>query len=119
MSWSSIPPGSSRLYWGWRGNAGRKLLVAKSVITAAIRALPSDAVAGHAPDIFVHAHLADTESATALPTKWEVLPAAVAFADKLAALSSFASSTMFGVQLVHPLLYDSGRKTEARCRLVV
>jgi len=44
----------------------------------AIRALPGNGIAGHAPNIFLHALLADTETATASPAKRKFLAAAVA-----------------------------------------
>lgn len=47
----------------------RLLLIAEAVLLAAIRALPGDAVAGHAPQIDVHARLADMKAAAAAPAK--------------------------------------------------
>jgi len=34
-----------------------------------IRALPGDSIAGHTPEVFLHTILANTKSASALPTK--------------------------------------------------
>jgi hypothetical protein len=45
------------------------LLVAEPVLGAAIGTLPGDAVAGHAPDILIHAGLADAEAAAAAPAE--------------------------------------------------
>jgi len=61
------------------------LLIAEPVLAAAIGALPGDAVARHAPHIFVHAGLADAETAAALPAKGERLPATVALLNRVAA----------------------------------
>jgi hypothetical protein len=60
-------------------------------MSAAIGALPSDTVAAHAPYIFIHADLADAESATALPTKGERLPAAMTLLGRWASSSMFAA----------------------------
>lgn len=67
------------------------LLITETVLSAAIGALPGDPVAGHAPDIFVHAGLADAESASASPAKEEFLPAAVALLKRFAAPVSFSN----------------------------
>lgn len=69
------------------------LLIAKTVLSTAIGALPGDPVAGHAPDIFMHAGLADAESTSALPAKREFLPAAVALLERFAAPASFSNWT--------------------------
>jgi len=53
-------------------------LIPKSVLLAAIRALPGDAVTGHSPDIFVHARLADGKSAPASPAEGKNVITAVA-----------------------------------------
>jgi hypothetical protein len=58
--------------------AVRILLITESVHPAAIGALPGDMVAGHAPDIFLHACLADGEPAAAAPTEPEDAITAVA-----------------------------------------
>ena len=47
------------------------LLVAVSVLPAAIRALPGNAVAGHAPLVFIHALLAHGKPAPAGPAEPE------------------------------------------------
>jgi len=52
-------------------------LIAESVLLAAVGTLPGDAIAGHAPQVLVHALLADAESATALPAEHEALSAAL------------------------------------------
>ena len=52
-------------------------LVAKTVLLAAVRALPGDAVAGHAPHIFIHARLTDSEAAPAGPAERGCFPAAM------------------------------------------
>ena len=54
------------------------LLVAETVLLAAVRALPGDAVAGHAPHVFVHARLTDSEAAPAGPAERGYFPAAMA-----------------------------------------
>ena len=53
------------------------LLIAEAVELAAVGALPGDMVARHAPDIFLHAALADFEPAAAAPAEAESLAAAV------------------------------------------
>ncbi len=63
------------------------LLVAKPVLVAAIRAFPGYAVAGHPPKVFLHARLANSETASTPPAKWKFVAAAVADAGALAALS--------------------------------
>jgi hypothetical protein len=45
------------------------LLIAETVHFTAIRALPGDMVAGHAPYVFLHAGLTDFETAAATPAK--------------------------------------------------
>lgn len=54
------------------------LLVAETVLLAAVRALPRDAVAGHAPHVFIHARLTDSEAAPTGPAEWCHIPAAMA-----------------------------------------
>jgi len=44
-------------------------LVAEAILVATIRTLPGDAIAGHAPNIFFHTFLTDTEPTSALPTE--------------------------------------------------
>jgi hypothetical protein len=68
-----------------------RLLITKTVLVAAIGALPGDPVAGHAPDILIHTGLADAESTSALPAKGKFLSAAVALLKRLAAPASFAN----------------------------
>lgn len=63
------------------------LLVAKTVLLAAVGALPGDTVAGHAPQVLVHAILADAEAAAAPPAEHERLPAALALLRGFAAPS--------------------------------
>jgi len=53
------------------------LLVAKTVLLAAVRALPGDAVAGHAPHVFIHTLLTDSETAPAGPAERGYFPAAM------------------------------------------
>ena len=53
------------------------LLVAETVHVAAVRALPGDAVARHAPEILFDAGLAYFEAAPAVPAEWEGPAAAV------------------------------------------
>jgi hypothetical protein len=64
------------------------LLVPKPVLIPAIRALPGNGIAGHAPDIFRHTFLADGETAAAAPAETKFFTAAVAPIIALAA--SFA-----------------------------
>ena len=47
------------------------LLVAKTILSAAIRTRPGDRIAGHSPHVFKHAILANTEPAAARPAKWK------------------------------------------------
>jgi hypothetical protein len=47
----------------------RPLLIAESVHFTAIRTLPGDVVAGHAPDVFLHTGLTDLEAAAATPAE--------------------------------------------------
>jgi len=54
-------------------------LVAESVLGTAVRALPVNSVAGHAPDIIQHASLANGKTAAAAPGKWYNLAAELAF----------------------------------------
>jgi len=55
-------------------------LVAVSVLVPAVRAGPGDAVAGHAPGVFMHAGLADGKPAPAAPAEHKGLFAAMALA---------------------------------------
>ena len=52
-------------------------MIAKPVLIAAVGALPGNAVAGHTPQILVHAILADTEAAAAMPAEQEFFSAAL------------------------------------------
>jgi hypothetical protein len=54
------------------------LLVAQTILPATIRTIPGNPVAGHPPEIFIHAVLADAETAPALPVKMRVLTATMA-----------------------------------------
>ena len=53
-------------------------LVAEAVLFAAVRALPCDPVAGHAPYVFIHTHLTDLKTAPTGPAERGNLPAAMA-----------------------------------------
>jgi hypothetical protein len=64
-----------------QGAAVVMLLVAEPVVFAAIRTLPGDGIAGHAPHVFQHTVLADAEPAATRPAEWKALTAAVADAD--------------------------------------
>jgi len=55
-----------------------QLLIAESILLSAVRALPGDGIAGHPPDIFFHAALADAETAAAMPAKGKLSAAAIA-----------------------------------------
>jgi hypothetical protein len=57
---------------------GLHLLIPEPVLAAAVRTLPGNAVAGHAPHILMHALLADHESAAAAPAEGDVLGTAMA-----------------------------------------
>jgi len=56
----------------------RPSLVAESILPSTVRALPGDGIAGHAPYIFFHTVLADTESTPALPAEGQFPAAAMA-----------------------------------------
>ena len=64
------------------------LLVPKPILVPAIRALPGDGIAGHPPDVFIHAFLTDMEAAPALPAKAKFPAAAVAQKAGLSAASA-------------------------------
>ncbi len=53
-------------------------LISESVLTAAIRALPGDAVTAHSPQVLFHTGHANGKSAPAPPAERKCLPAAVA-----------------------------------------
>jgi len=74
--------------------AGIKLLfslVPESVLLPAIGTLPRNSVAGHPPEVFMHASLADTESTATLPAKGENTTTAMAV--KYLCLSTFSPTT--------------------------
>ncbi|MFH2075915.1 MAG: hypothetical protein ABIJ57_11330, partial [Pseudomonadota bacterium] len=54
------------------------LLVSKTVLATAVRALPGNSIAGHSPEIFFHAVLAYGKSAPASPAERSCPVAAVA-----------------------------------------
>jgi hypothetical protein len=53
-------------------------LIPKPILVPTIRALPGDGVAGHPPNVFIHAFLTDVEAAAALPAKAKFPVAAMA-----------------------------------------
>jgi len=63
-------------------------LIPKPILIPAIRALPGNGIAGHAPDIFRHTFLANAETASAAPAETKFFTAAVA--PIIALLASFA-----------------------------
>jgi hypothetical protein len=65
-------------------------LIPEPVLIPAVRALPGNGVAGHAPDVFIHAFLADIETTSAAPTEAKFLAAAVALIAFLSAASALA-----------------------------
>ena len=60
-------------------------MVAKSILIAAVRALPGDGIAGHAPYVFMHTSLADIEATATAPAEAKFFAATVAL---IAALSA-------------------------------
>jgi hypothetical protein len=54
------------------------LLIPISVLFSTIRALPGNPIAGHTPDIRIHAVLANGKPAPAIPAKHKCLTAAMA-----------------------------------------
>jgi hypothetical protein len=52
-------------------------LIAKSVLFTTIRTLPGNPVAGHTPNIFIHAFLAYGKPASAIPAKHKGFTAAM------------------------------------------
>ena len=64
-------------------------LVPEPILIPAVRALPGDGIAGHAPDVFIHTFLADVETAATVPAESEFPSAAVAH--KTSLLSAFAA----------------------------
>lgn len=71
-------------------NSKIDLLVPKTVLVSAIRALPCDAVTRHSPYIFLHTFLADKKAAPTGPAKWKYSLAAMA-------LRCFHSAAFFPV----------------------
>jgi hypothetical protein len=63
-------------------------LIAETVLIPAVGALPGNAVAGHAPQILMHAILTNAEPAAALPAEHEFLAAAHALQGAFATPSS-------------------------------
>ncbi len=55
-----------------------ELLVPKPILLPTVRALPCDAVTGHAPHVFIHADLTNSETTPAGPTKRGDFPATMA-----------------------------------------
>ena len=53
-------------------------MVPEPILIPAVRALPGDGIAGHAPDVFIHTFLADVETAATAPAEAKLLAAAVA-----------------------------------------
>ena len=64
---SNVLENSISLIW-WR-NYDARSLVAKTILSSAIRTRPGDCIAGHSPHVFKHAILANTEPAAARPAK--------------------------------------------------
>ena len=52
-------------------------LVAEAILSAAIRTLPGDPVAGHTPHIFQHTHLTNAKAASAGPAERKYTAAAI------------------------------------------
>jgi hypothetical protein len=74
-------------------------MISESVLIPAIRALPGDPIAGHAPYIFLHARLANTETAAAPPAERK-FPAA-AMAKLHTAFATFLPVGRFGSWFIH------------------
>jgi hypothetical protein len=72
-------------------------LVAESILPATVRALPGDGIAGHAPDIFLHTVLADTESTPAVPAEGKFPAAAMAKTPSLLTIFSSIGRPQFPV----------------------
>ena len=73
------------------------LLIPKPVLAAAVRTLPGNRIAGHPPDIFIHARLANIESASTTPTEPKRLSTAVADIRGFCAPSAAIFRICFGV----------------------
>jgi len=54
------------------------LLIAKPILVPAVRALPGDGIAGHAPYVFIHTFLTDIETTSTAPAKSKFFAAAIA-----------------------------------------
>jgi len=65
----------------------------------AIRALPGDGIAGHPPDVFMHALLAYMEPAPAAPAEAKFLTAAMA--QKAGLYTAFAPGSWFFGSVFH------------------
>jgi hypothetical protein len=63
-------------------------LIAKSILVSAVRTLPGDGIAGHAPYVFIHTSLANIEAASTAPTEAKFFAAAVALKAALSAASA-------------------------------
>jgi hypothetical protein len=72
-------------------------LVAKSILPSAVRALPSDGITGHAPDIFFHTGLADTESTPAVPAEGKFPTAAMTNTPSLLTILSSIGRSPFPI----------------------
>jgi len=77
------------------------LLIAVSVLGAAIGALPGYSITGHTPLIFIHTYLAHGETAPAGPAEGSLLPAAMA--NLVPGAASFFSITGFNIRVSHVL----------------
>jgi hypothetical protein len=77
-------------------------LVAETVLPSAIGALPCNAITGHAPQILVHAILANSETAAAPPAEHEFFATAYTLLGGLATPSSWTGGV--GVIPFHFLL---------------
>jgi len=53
------------------------LLIAEPVLATTVRTLPGNSVAGHPPQVFLHAVLANAKTAATAPAKGELIAAAV------------------------------------------
>jgi hypothetical protein len=80
------------------------LLIAEAVALSAIGAIPGDMVAGHPPDVFMHAALADGEAAATTPTEGEEAAAAVT-------LLLLGATAATGTLLMFYIIHDHASKT--------
>jgi len=53
-------------------------LIPKPILVPAVRTLPGDGIAGHAPYVFIHTFLANIEATSTAPAKCKLFAAAVA-----------------------------------------